>query len=102
MPRSGAIAAAVVWRAQMRAALEHLAGNPDVRLTGVVARGLRPAPRILRNAAGFWRVGLVLVGPPVRGPLPHIADHVVDAVAVRWECRHRRGTRVAVGLKVFV
>ena len=46
--------------AKMRAAFKHLAWDLDVRLTGVVARGLRSAARIFRNAARLRCVGLVL------------------------------------------
>src|SRR5271170_4399679 len=57
MPRGGPVAAAIDWRAEMRAALQHLAGNANLRLAGIVAVGLRPAARILRHAAGLGRVG---------------------------------------------
>src|SRR5262245_266229 len=74
----------------MRAALEHLARNPDAWLAGVVARGLRAAARVLRDAAGLRGVGRMLRGPPVGGPFPDIADHVVEAVAVGRKGRDRR------------
>ena len=59
--RGGPVAAAIVRRAQMRAAFQHLAGNADFRLARIVALGLRPAARILRHAARLgasagWRV----------------------------------------------
>src|SRR5215471_2815106 len=57
MPRSGPIAAAIIWRAQVRTALEHLARNPDVWLAGIVAHALRSTARVYRNAAGLRRVG---------------------------------------------
>src|SRR6188508_2393617 len=91
MARGRAVAAAVVRRAQMRAALDDLAGNPDLRLAGVVAVLLEPAARIFRDAAGLRRIRLVLLRIPVGGPLPDVADHVVHAVAVRRERGHRRG-----------
>src|SRR5580658_2523019 len=78
----GLVAAAIIRRAQMRAALEHLAGDADLRLAWVVALGLRPAARILRHAARFSRLRRMARGPEIRRPLPDIADHVVDAVAV--------------------
>src|SRR5262245_3230993 len=56
------VAAAVVGRAQEGAALEHLARNPDVGLARIVARVLRPAARVPRDAAGLGGVGLVLCG----------------------------------------
>src|SRR4051812_8621417 len=44
--RGGSVAAAVVRRAQMRAALDHLAWNPDVGKTSIVALFFAPAARI--------------------------------------------------------
>src|ERR1043165_8710778 len=102
VPSGRAITAAVVRRTQMRAALEHLAGNANVGLTGIVARRFRSAPRVFRDAARLRCVSLVLCGPPIRGPLPHVADHVVDAVAVRRECRHRGRARVTIRFEILV
>src|SRR5215213_4867269 len=76
--RSRPVAAAVVRRAEMRAALDHLPGNLDMRQRGVVAVVLPSAARIFRNAARLRRVGFVLGRIPVGRPLPDIADHVVD------------------------
>src|ERR1700724_1354175 len=59
MARRRPVAAAVIWRTEMRAAFEHLAGNLDLRLARAVALLLPPATWILRNTAGFWRIGLV-------------------------------------------
>ena len=102
--RGRTIAPAIVGRAQVRAALDHLARNPDLRLAGVVALLLAPAARILRDAARPCRVGLVLGGEPVGGPFPDVADHVVEAVAVRRErasparcARSRRGAVFSCG-----
>src|SRR5258707_12561724 len=99
--RRRTIAAAIVRRAQVRTALDHLAWNPDVGLTRVVAAILAAAARVLRNAAGFWRVSFVLRRMPVGRPLPDIADHVVDAVAVRRESGHRRGAFVSVLVEIL-
>src|SRR5206468_5191003 len=101
VPRGGTVTAAVIRRAQMRAALDDLAGNLDVRLAGIVTRCFRAAARVFRDAAGFGRIGLVLLRVPVRGPFPDIADHVVNAVAVRRECRDRRGTLIAIIVPVL-
>src|SRR5215218_9496219 len=79
MARGGAVAAAVARRAQVRAALDHLARDPDLRLARVVATGLAPTARVLRDAAGLRRVGFVPGCEPVRRPLPDVADHVVEA-----------------------
>src|SRR5579862_5298941 len=87
MTRRRPVAAAVVRRAQMRAALDDLARDLAVGLARIVALGLAPAARIFRNAAGLCRVGLVLGRPPVGRPFPDIADHVVDAVVVRRKRR---------------
>src|SRR5215212_6917860 len=100
--RSRPVAAAVVRRAEMRAALDHLSGNLDVRQRGVVAVVLPSAAWIFGDAARFRRVGLVLRRIPVRRPFPDVADHVVDAVAVRRERRHRRSALEAVLTEVLV
>src|SRR5207248_2133614 len=100
--RSWSIAAAVIRRAQMRAALQHLARDPDLRLAGVVARLLTPAARVLRDAAGFRGIGFMSGGPPVGCPLPDIADHVVEPVAAWRERADGRGALIAVGLQVLV
>src|SRR6476659_8281206 len=47
------IASAVVRRAQVRAALDDLARDPDARRGRVVAAVLAPAARVLWDAAGF-------------------------------------------------
>src|SRR5690242_2954356 len=91
MARGWPITAAIVQRAQVRAALQDLAGNFDSRLAGIVTLILSPAAWIFGNAARLLRFGLMPGGPPVGGPLPDVADHVVDAVAVRRKGRDRRG-----------
>src|SRR6266849_5955644 len=102
MTRGRTIAAAVIGRAKMRAALKHLARNPDVPLTRVVAGSLVPAARILWNAARLRRVGLMLLRIPIGRPFPDIADHVVQAVAVGRKCGDGRGAFEAVGRKILV
>src|SRR5690349_25165527 len=101
MARRRAVAPAVVRRAEMGAALQHLARNPDGRLAGIIALRLRPAARILRHAAGLRRIGLMGDRPEIGGPLPDIADHVVETVAVRREAPDRRGPGPAVVLGVL-
>lgn len=59
MARGRPVAAAIVRCAEVRAALEHLAGNPDLRLAGIVALVFPAAAGVLRNATGLLRVGLV-------------------------------------------
>ena len=39
--------------------------------------------------------------PPIRGPFPDIADHVVKTVAIRRERTYRRGMLVTVEGLVF-
>src|SRR5437868_5188417 len=102
MARGRAIAAAVVGSAEVRAALKHLAWNPDVRLTRVVARGLGPSTRIFRNAARLRRVSVMLLRIPIGRPFPDIADHVVQAVAVSRERGDRRRALESVCAKVLV
>src|ERR1700741_2666081 len=89
VPRRGAVAPAVIGRAQMRAALDDLAGDSCARLARIVAVLLAGAARILGNAARLGGVDLMLCRKPIRGPLPYIADHVVDPVTVSRECSYR-------------
>src|SRR5437773_387791 len=102
MTRGGTIAATVIRSAEMRAALKHLAWNPDIWLTRVVARGLGPAARVFRNAARLRRIGFVLLRIPIGRPFPDIPDHVVDAVAVRRKGRDRRSALETVSGEVHV
>src|SRR5215207_9442621 len=95
------IASAVVRRAQVRAALDDLARDPDVCRGRVVAAVLASAAWVLRDAAGFRRVALVLLRVPVDRPFPDIADHVVDAMTVRRERGHRRGPLEAVAVRIL-
>ena len=101
MARGRAVAAAVVGRAEMRAALDHLSRNFDLGLGGVIARVLGRAARVLRDAARLRGVGGVSLREPVRRPLPDVADHVVQAVAVGRKRGDRRGALEAVGAEVL-
>src|SRR4051812_48515359 len=101
MARSRAVAAAVVRRAQVRAAFENLARNFYLRLAEVVACSLWSAARIFRHAARLRRIGLVPGRPPVRGPFPDVADHVVKPVTVGRKSRYGRGPLVAVLIEVL-
>src|SRR5262245_23913698 len=84
LPGGRPVAQAVVRRAEMRAALDHLAWKPFPR-------------QRLRRAA--WRVGRLPVEPGGR-PLPDVPRHVVEAVTVGREAPDRRGALVTVELQV--
>src|SRR5262245_3334752 len=101
MTRRRPIAAAIVRRAEVRAALQDLARNPYGGLTGVVALILATTAWIFRNAAGLRCVCIVPGREPVAGPLPDIADHVIEAVAIgRKSCDGRRA-QITIGAKVL-
>src|SRR5262249_6841472 len=95
------ITTAVVGCAEMRAAFDDLARNPEIGLAGVVACTFGPAARVLRNAARLRRVGFGLWGIRIGGQCPDIADHVVEAVAVCREGGDRRGTLVAIQTEIL-
>src|ERR1700680_5000770 len=101
MARGRPVATAVIRRAQMRAALDDLARNLDPRLAGIVAVGLDPAARILRDAARLWRVASMPGRIPIGGPLPDIADHVGEAKAIRRKRIDRRGARVTIAYEIL-
>src|SRR6202171_5134988 len=102
MTRGRTITAAVIGRAEMRAAFKHLAWNPDFWITRVVARRLVPAARGLWNAARLRRIGFMLLRVPIGRPFPDIADHVVQAEAVGRERSDGRRALEAVGSEVLV
>jgi hypothetical protein len=90
LARGRTITRAIIRRAQIRAALNDAAR----RLTGAQCQILQ---------FGSARIGRVLPrmtrSIPIAGP-PDIADHVVEAVAVRLEAADRRGRAVAVLVRV--
>src|SRR5258708_3431760 len=102
MTRGRTIAAAVVGSAEMRAAFEHLAWNPDVPLTRVVAGSLGAAARVFPNAAPLRCIGFMLLRIPISRPFPDIADHVVQAVAVGGKSGDGRRAFEAIGCKILV
>src|SRR5215831_7346344 len=87
LARRRPVAQAVVGRAQVRAAFHHPASG--------VSAGLA------RHTAGFSGYFATVLGEATRGPLPHIADHVVEAIAVCGKGIDRRGAFVAVELEVL-
>src|SRR3546814_11953597 len=81
MARGGAIALAIIGGAQVRSALEHLAGDADGGLVRVVTLPAKAAFRIPDGAAGWFSALRARPGlrPPVLRPFPDIADHVEEA-----------------------
>src|SRR6516225_7293293 len=87
LARGRTIARAVVGGAQIRAALD----DPARRLASGQCEVLQfRSGRIGRRLARMTR------SIPIARPLPDIADHIVEAVAVRLEAADRRGPYVAV------
>src|SRR5215472_804898 len=98
--RGGAIAPAIIGRAKMGPTLHDLARYVHarhLRIETILARA--PTRVVCAAAAGRDRPVTRLV--PVRGPLPDIADHVVEAVAVGWKGPHRRRAMVAVTTEIL-
>jgi len=60
MTRRRAVAPAIARRTQMRAALQNLARDADVRLTWIKAVRIGTTARIARDTARLWLLGLVL------------------------------------------
>jgi hypothetical protein len=85
----------------MGSSLEDLPRDADRRLPHVEASGLRPSSRIRRNAACLGNLIDVTRAVPIQGPLPDIAVHVVDAVAIWRKCVHRGGSIESVGRQVY-
>src|SRR4029450_13246131 len=101
LARGGAIAQAVVRSAQVRAALDHPPRDVRSGLSLDEALRLRRHPRVRGSAArrpgrlgGAGRV-------PLARPLPRVAAHVVQAVAVRREASNRGRSLVAAGVQVL-
>src|SRR5262249_12971645 len=72
----------------MRAAFHDFARDLDRWLVRIVSFVSFSAPRIEARAAGLLNLLVLLI--PVSGPLPNVAGHVVEPVAVRWKRSHRR------------
>src|SRR5215207_5635988 len=83
----------------MRAALHHLAWDAEVLQLRIVASLPIATPGTLDGAARMRRLTMGLI--PVGGPLPDIADHVHQAVAVGWKRPHGGSTGVPVLLEVL-
>lgn len=100
--RRRTVAAAVVWRAEMRAAFYDFAWYFDFRLKRIVTRLLLAAARVVWDTARLLLVGLVSRCVPVGRPLPDVANHVIDAIAVRRKGEHRGSADEAVVAAVLV
>src|SRR5258706_2965227 len=101
VPRRRAVTAAIVRRAQVRAAFDYFSRYRDLGLAWIKACSLGPAARVFGNAARFRHIGLVLLRIPVGCPFPDVADHVVEAVAVGRERGYGRSALEAIFVKVL-
>src|SRR5688572_4467425 len=86
--RGGAIALAVVGRAEIRAALDHPTWDAELGRARIVTFVPITAPRVIRTAARGARRVLSI---PVARPLPDVADQVVEPKLVRRERADGRG-----------
>src|SRR5262245_29113676 len=85
----------------MRPALEDFTWNLYLRLTQIVAFAFFCAARIARNTTGLLLFFRVLRFIPICGPLPDVADHVIDSMAVRRICTNGRCSFVSVFTSVL-
>src|SRR6476620_867085 len=99
--RGRPIAAAVVGRTEVRAPLDHLAWNPDLRLAGIVAVALLGSTRIVRRAARLHGLVRMPRHVPIGRPLPDVADDVVEPIAVRGKRANRRRPFIPVAGEVL-
>lgn len=97
MTSSRPVATAVVGRTEVGATLQHPPRDAKGRVSLIVAFFACCCPRIARYAAGlrrgFWMAGR----PEIASPLPHVADHIVETIAVSREAADRRGAGKSVG-----
>src|SRR6266487_2430937 len=101
LPGGRPVAQAVVGCAEVRAALDHLARDVLAGLAGRVAALGAVDPRVAGDAARPGGLGGMAWRVEVAGPLPDVAGHVVQAVAVGAERPDGRGPRVPVALEVL-
>ena len=90
------VASAVVGCAEIGAALDHLARDARTGLAKIVTLHLGDTARIIRRTARSARIARVAGGKPVLGPLPDIAGHIEEAIAVGGERANRRAPRKPV------
>src|SRR6202167_4395260 len=86
----------------MRATFQNLARDFDVGLARVATFRFAGPARAIRSAARPVGAGLMPRSPPIRGPLPNVADHVVEAITVRRKHGHRRSALVAIGREILL
>src|SRR5215467_11431059 len=91
------IAQTVVGCAQVRAALQNLARDADLRRPGIITFIFRDSFDATRAAR--LRPAMLLI--PIAGPLPDIAGHVVETVSVRRKTSHGRGSLIAIEKQVL-
>src|SRR4029453_15738255 len=97
--RRRTIAPAIVWRAQMRPAFHYFARDLNLRHVGIVTLVALSASRVEGRATGLRNVLVLLI--PVCGPLPYVAGHLVEPVAVGWKASHRRSPLETVFFEIL-
>src|SRR5208282_3718766 len=102
LTRRWTITQAVVGSAEVRAAFDNLARNPELRLRGIVTLGGRGNARINgRAAAGFDDFVGVARDKPITRPFPYVTCHIVQTVTVRRKGSDGRRALVAVAEQVL-
>src|SRR6266480_3088718 len=91
-----AITQAVIRRAEEGPAFEHFSWDADLWLCRINTLLSCPPSRIDRDAARPGRVCWMPLLVPVRRPFPHIARHVIQPIAIRWEGAHGRRPFIAI------
>src|SRR5262245_28415583 len=93
-PSGRPIATAVIRGTEVRPALHDLAGDPDLRGSGIVAVLTSATTRVGDRAAGSFDLAVIL--EPVGRPLPHVTVHIEQAVPIRRKRADGRCPLVAV------
>jgi hypothetical protein len=99
VPQAGS--ATVIGCAQVRAALEHFAGDAGILLARHAALDRRLHARIARYTAWLCRCVRMACPEEVTRPFPHVAGHVEQPIAVGGKGTHRRGALVPVRRQVL-
>src|SRR5262249_56950489 len=89
----------VIRRAKMRSTFHDFAWDLDRWLVRIVALVSFSASRVEARAARLRYLLVLLV--PIRGPLPHVAGHVVEPVTVGRKTSHRRCSLEPVFFKIL-